>query len=84
MNTCSLFIIIVVFHYPFHQDHSSTNNSQLQSTIVMYSGVPSVLILGHSFVKRLKRDLRSHFDSRAGGNFNLGGTVSVSLHDIGE
>ena len=35
--------------------------------------VPFVLILGHSFVKRLKRDLRSHFDPRADGNFKLGG-----------
>ena len=45
----------------------------------MSSGVPSVLILGHSFVKRLKRDLRSHFD----GNFKLGGTASVHLHGVG-
>ena len=49
----------------------------------MNSGVPSVLILGHSFVKRLKRDLRSHFDPRADGNFKLGGTVSVHLHGVG-
>ena len=49
----------------------------------MSSGVPSVLILGHSFVKRLKRDLRSHFDPRADGNFKLGGTVSVHLHGVG-
>ena len=49
----------------------------------MSSGVPSVLILGHSFVKRLKRDLRSHFDPRPDGNFKLGGTVSVHLHGVG-
>ena len=49
----------------------------------MSSGVPSVLILGHSFVKRLKRDLRSHFDPRADGNFKLGGTASVHLHGVG-
>ena len=49
----------------------------------MSSGVPSVLILGHSFVKRLKRDLRSHFDPRTDGNFKLGGTVSVHLHGVG-
>lgn len=49
----------------------------------MSSGVPSVLILGHSFVKRLKRDLRSHFDPRADGNFKLRGTVSVHLHGVG-
>ena len=45
--------------------------------------IPSVLIFGHSFVKRLKRDLRSHFDPRADGNFKLGGTVSVHLHGVG-
>ena len=44
---------------------------------------PSVLTLGHSFVKRLKRDLRSHFDPRADGNFKLGGTASVHLHGVG-
>ena len=49
----------------------------------MSSGVPSVLILGHLFVKHLKRVLRSHFDSRADGNFKLRGTVSVHLHDVG-
>ena len=49
----------------------------------MSSGVPSVLILGHSFVKRLKRDLRSHFDPWADGNFKLRGTVSVHLHGVG-
>ena len=47
----------------------------------MSSGVPSVLILGHSFVKRLKCDLRSHFDPQANDNF--GGSVSVHLHSIG-
>ena len=49
----------------------------------MFSGVPSVLILGHSFVNRLKRDLRSHFDPRADGNFKLWGTVPVHLHGGG-
>jgi len=49
----------------------------------MSTGVPSVLILSHSFVKRLKRDLRSHFDPRADINFKLGGTVSLHLHGVG-
>ena len=49
----------------------------------MSSGVPSVLILGHSFVKRLKRDLRSHFDPLADHNFKLGGNVSVHLQGVG-
>ena len=49
----------------------------------MSSGTPSVLILGHSFVKRLKRDLRFHFDPRADGNFNLGGpSLYTMLADV--
>ena len=49
----------------------------------MFCGIPSVFILGHSFVKRLKRDLRSHFDLTADGKFKLGGTGSVHLHGVG-
>ena len=49
----------------------------------MSSGVPSVLILGHSFVKRLKRHLRSNFEPRADGNFKRWGTVSVLFHGVG-
>ena len=49
----------------------------------MSTGVPPVLILGHSFIKRLKCDLRSHFDPRADSNFKFGGTVSVHLHGVG-
>ena len=45
--------------------------------------VPKALILGHSFVRRLKRDLDSGFDPRAASDFNLGGTVSVYLHGVG-
>ena len=44
---------------------------------------PSVLILGHSFVRRLKRDLRYNFDPWAQSNFKLVGTVSVHLHSVG-
>jgi len=49
----------------------------------MSTGVPSVLILGHSFVKRRKRDLRSNFDPRADGKFKRWGTVSVLFHGVG-
>lgn len=38
---------------------------------------PTVLILGHSFVKRLKRDLQSQFNTRAHESFGLQGIVSV-------
>ena len=49
----------------------------------MSSGVPSVLILGHSSVNSLIHDLRSNFDPRTDGNFSLWGTVSVHLHGVG-
>ena len=49
----------------------------------MSTGIPSVLILGHSFVKRLKRDLRSKFDPRTDGKFKRWGTVSVLFHGVG-
>ena len=45
--------------------------------------VPTVHIFGHSFVKRLHRDLQSNVDSRADKFFNLRGTASVLLHGIG-
>lgn len=48
-----------------------------------FHSVPKVLILGHSFVKRLNSDLRSGFDSRASHDFMLNGTASVCLHGIG-
>ena len=44
---------------------------------------PTVLILGHSFVKRLKCDLQSQFDTRADVNFGLQGTASVFLYSVG-
>ena len=49
----------------------------------MSTGVPSVLNLSHSFVKRLKRDLRSNFDPGADGKFKRCGTVSVLFHGVG-
>ena len=44
--------------------------------------VPKALILGHSFVRRLKRDLELGFDSRAACDFRLRGTASVHLHGV--
>ena len=43
---------------------------------------PKVLVFGHSFVRRLHRDLMTHFDMRAAQNFNLP-DVSIKLHGIG-
>ena len=45
--------------------------------------VPKALILGHSFVRRLKRDLELGFDSRAAYDFRLHGAASVHLHGVG-
>ena len=33
--------------------------------------VPNILILGHSFVRRLRDDLAARFDARAAPNFHL-------------
>ena len=49
----------------------------------MAEAVPKALILGHSFVRRLKRDLDLGFDPRAASDFNLRGTASVHLHGVG-
>ena len=43
---------------------------------------PKVLVFGHSFVRRLHRDLTTHFDMQAAQNFNLP-DVSIKLHGIG-
>ena len=45
--------------------------------------VPKVLILGHSFVRRLKSDLRAGFDARAASDFGLGGTVELRMYGVG-
>ena len=44
---------------------------------------PKVLILGHSFVRRLRDDLRSNFDSRADENFHLSSDAIVYLSGVG-
>ena len=49
----------------------------------MASPLPSVLIAGHSFVKRLHSDLQCKFDLRAAVDFSLTQTATVSLHGIG-
>ena len=45
--------------------------------------MPVALILGHSFVRRLQRDLLNHFDPRADLSFNLEGTAAVNFHGVG-
>ena len=46
-------------------------------------GIPRVLILGHSFVRRLRTDLLARFDERAAINFNLQGTADIYLYGAG-
>ena len=49
----------------------------------MVHSSPVVLILGHSFVRRLCHDLETGFDQRADLNFNLKGTAVVFMHGVG-
>ena len=49
----------------------------------MVHSSPVVLILGHSFVRRLCHDLKTGFDQRADLNLNLQGTAVVFLHSVG-
>ena len=48
----------------------------------MASPLRSVLIAGHSFVKRLHSDLQCKFILRAAVDFNLVQTATVSFHGI--
>lgn len=43
----------------------------------------SALILGHSFVKRLKNDILKQFDARTSFNFDLQSQVAVHMFGIG-
>ena len=49
----------------------------------MSVSVPRVLILGHSFVRRLRADLDVQFDNRASKNFHLPESANVSLYGTG-
>lgn len=53
------------------------------SLAIMSSAVPKVLVLGHSFVRRLQSDLEGAFDARADRSFNLEGTATVQLFGVG-
>ena len=43
----------------------------------------TVLIFGHSFVRRLSSDLRSNFDARGAEFSDLLGDASINLHGVG-
>ena len=49
----------------------------------MASSVPLVLVLGHSFIRRLRDDLHSHFDSRSDDTFGLSDDTIIHLHVVG-
>ena len=49
----------------------------------MSVSVPNILILGHSFVRRLRDDLAARFDARAAPNFHLPESGHVSLFGTG-
>ena len=48
----------------------------------MPGGVPTVLILGHSFVRRMQDDLSARFHPRTDLNFNLS-DATVCFHGVG-
>ena len=60
--------------------HKNFSSASEQSKMALC--VPKVMILGHSFVRRLSGDLENHFDDRAKSNFDLEG-VKVRLFGIG-
>ena len=49
----------------------------------MNGNLPKVLILGHSFVKRLKHDLVAGFDPRAHDHFDVVNSARVFLYGVG-
>lgn len=51
--------------------------------ISMAVSPPTVLVLGHSFVRRLRDDLKSNFDPRADGTFKLSNDTRVHMHGVG-
>ena len=50
---------------------------------IMNGNLPKVLILGHSFVKRLKYDLVAGFDPRAHDHFDVVNSARVFLYGVG-
>ena len=46
-------------------------------------GVPKIVILGHSFVSRLKQDLEHDFHPRASLDFGLVGSANIFFQGIG-
>ena len=49
----------------------------------MASSPPTVLLFGHSFIRRLRDDLQTQFDPRADEGFKLSKDAIVHLHGVG-
>jgi len=45
--------------------------------------LPKILVIGHSFVKRLNTDISKHFDSRTSPDFALSANCQIVLHGYG-
>ena len=75
--------IAVLFSDLGYQFHPFFSDCSSRLFISMASSVPSVLVLGHSFIRRLRDDLRLHFDSRADDTFGLSDDAIVHLHGVG-
>ena len=81
-SLCGSFVAVhcfVVFgsrYHPFFSDCSG------RGFISRAFSVPSVVVLGSSFIRRLRDDLRSHFDSRADDTFGLSDDANVHLHGV--
>jgi hypothetical protein len=58
-------------------------NFSFSDILIMSSCVPSILILGHSFVRRLRDDFDAHFDTRAASNFHLPESGYITLLGTG-
>ena len=63
--------------------HPFFSNCSGRLFISMASSVPLVLVLGHSFIRRLRDDLHSHFDSRSDDTFGLSDDAIIHLHGVG-
>ena len=70
------FVVFGSRYHPFFSDCSG------RGFISRAFSVPSVLVLGSSFIRRLRDDLRSHFDSRADDTFGLSDDANVHLHGV--
>ena len=49
----------------------------------MASSPPAVLLFGHSFIRRLRDDLRTQFDPRVEDAFKLSKDAIIHLHGVG-